>query len=132
MGARNTTGFYTYATSRLSMPPTTGETAAFESGIKLGALYHQWSGVPVSEDTAGGLERAMTDSMSLQPYVDSAHVEIDRAALSRAINRFGYVGLSGEMLKASVCTVVSGTGARAMLEITDGFPLMRLVEVFDV
>ncbi|MDD1753617.1 MAG: dihydroneopterin aldolase family protein, partial [Methanotrichaceae archaeon] len=35
---------------------TNREIAAFEAGIKLGALYHQFVGVPVSAGTAPTLE----------------------------------------------------------------------------
>ena len=49
--------------------PTKKEIAAFEAGIKLGALYHQFVGSPVSAKTASSLEKAMQESISLQPYV---------------------------------------------------------------
>ena len=32
------------------------ERAGFEAGIKLGALYHQWVGTPISQDSAESLE----------------------------------------------------------------------------
>ncbi|MFH0966806.1 MAG: dihydroneopterin aldolase family protein, partial [Methanobacteriota archaeon] len=35
------------------------ERAAFEAGIKLGALYHQWVGTPVSRESANSLKLAM-------------------------------------------------------------------------
>ena len=45
--------------------PTNREIAAFEAGIKLGALYHQFVGSPVSPKTADSLERAIEESISL-------------------------------------------------------------------
>jgi len=41
--------------------------AIFEAAIKLGALYHQWVGTPVSPSTASVLESAIQESVSLQP-----------------------------------------------------------------
>ena len=61
--------------------PTNREIAAFEAGIKLGALYHQFVGSPVSPKTADSLERAIEESISLQPYVRSVDVRIDRRML---------------------------------------------------
>jgi len=111
------------------MPPTPGELAAFEAGIKLGAIYHQWSGTPASPKTAAALERAMVASVSLQPFVASCDVGIDRAALKRTVNRFGYAELRGEMLTAMVETRVEGARAVAALGLQDGYPMMRLLEV---
>ena len=77
--------------------PTEREAAAFEAGIKLGALYHQFVGSPVSAETAESLEVAMEESISLQPFVRSVSVEIDRQMLGR--NVFGYGELAGKMLR---------------------------------
>jgi len=74
----------------------------------------------------------MADSTSLQPFVCSCSVGIDSEAVERAINRFGYAELRGEMLKADIETCVEGARARAMLEFRDGYPLMQLLEVVDV
>ncbi|MEM0330334.1 MAG: dihydroneopterin aldolase family protein, partial [Archaeoglobaceae archaeon] len=55
--------------------------ASFEAGIKLGALFHQFIGAPVSEKNAEILERAMESCLKLQPYVIEAKVSIDRKKL---------------------------------------------------
>ncbi len=38
---------------------TEAERAAFEAGIKMGTIYHQFVGVPVSSESVETLERAM-------------------------------------------------------------------------
>ena len=43
--------------------------AAFEAGIKLGALYHQFIGSPVSRDSADSLERGMSEAMGVRVCV---------------------------------------------------------------
>ncbi|MCK5108837.1 MAG: hypothetical protein KAR25_04025, partial [Methanosarcinales archaeon] len=48
---------------------TDRDRALLEVGIKLGAMYHQFTGSPVNPDTAGSLAQAIEDSISLQPYV---------------------------------------------------------------
>ena len=77
---------------------TDRDTALFEAGIKLGALYHQFVGSPVNLSTASGLEEAIRDSISLQPYVQSITVAIDREMIRERINDFGYCELEGRML----------------------------------
>ncbi|HNB04242.1 MAG TPA: dihydroneopterin aldolase family protein, partial [Methanoregulaceae archaeon] len=57
--------------------PRDRDQAIFEAAIKLGALYHQWVGTPVSPSTASTLESAIQESVSLQPYVADIHVSLD-------------------------------------------------------
>ena len=107
--------------------PTNKEIAAFEAGIKLGALYHQFVGSPVSPKTADSLERAIENSISLQPYVRSVEVRIDRQMLSE--NAFGYGELEGRMIFAEVEIDYLGETVRARLEYDPDkdYPLMKLI-----
>ena len=104
---------------------TDRERAAFEAGIKLGALYHQWVGTPVSPATAGYLEKAMERAISLQPAVESVRVHLDRSLMSP--NAFGYSEVSGLMLDAEITTRLGTTRCRATLTRTEDYPLMSLV-----
>jgi len=107
--------------------PTQREIAAFEAGIKLGALYHQFVGSPVSPKTAATLEQAITESISLQPYVRSVDVRIDRQMLEE--NAFGYRELEGRMIFAEVEIEYRGEKIKARLEYDSGtdYPMMRLL-----
>ena len=107
--------------------PTNMEIAAFEAGIKLGALYHQFVGSPVSPKTAASLEKAIEESISLQPYVRSVEVRIDRRMLSE--NAFGYGELEGRMIFAEVEIEYLGETARARLEYDPDkdYPMMKLI-----
>ncbi|MEA1945145.1 MAG: dihydroneopterin aldolase family protein [Euryarchaeota archaeon] len=87
---------------------TDRDRALFEAGIKLGALYHQFVGSPVNPDTADGLESAIRNSISLQPYVQEISVSIDREMIRKHLNDFGYCELEGRMLDV---TAVIGFGA---------------------
>ncbi|MEN6395258.1 MAG: dihydroneopterin aldolase family protein, partial [Methanoregula sp.] len=54
------------------------EQAVFEAGIKLGALYHQWVGTPISQESAESVETAIEKAVILQPYVEEITVRLDR------------------------------------------------------
>ncbi len=105
---------------------TPREKAIFEAGIKLGALYHQWVGSPVSPDTASTLERAIKESVSLQPFVEDVKVRLDRGLM--VSNTFGYSELSGLMFDVEVTTRVEGIPCRARLHRVSDYPLMEIVE----
>ena len=106
---------------------TNREIAAFEAGIKLGALYHQFVGSPVSPNTADCLEKAIEESISLQPYIRSVEVRINRQMLSE--NAFGYGELEGRMIFAEVEIEYLGETARARLEYDPDkdYPMMKLI-----
>ncbi|MFC1787084.1 dihydroneopterin aldolase family protein [Halobacteriota archaeon] len=78
------------------------ERALFELGIKLGALYHQYTGAPINMETLESLERAIEKSVSVQQYVLSAKVLIDRDRVQDKLNKFGYCELDGKMLDVRI------------------------------
>ncbi len=103
--------------------------SAFEAGIKLGTLYHQFIGTPVSPETARGLAKAMADAIEQQPGCERASVELNHERIAADRNRFGYAELAGEHLSAEVLVEHEGTRARAELALEDGYPMMRLVSI---
>ncbi len=105
------------------------EVAAFEVGIKLGALFHQFIGAPVSLKNAEILEKAMESCVMLQPYVVMAEVRINREKLREKLSGFDYCSLDGEMLQARVEVEVDGERVTGVLEWDEEkrYPLMRLI-----
>lgn len=100
--------------------------AAFEAGIKLGALFHQFIGAPVSEKNVKILEKAMESCVKLQPYVIDAEVKIELERMQTS--KFGYTSLSPEMLRARVVVEFEGERVEAVLEWDEKlkYPLMKL------
>ena len=107
------------------------EQAAFEAGIKLGALYHQYIGTPVGPESAGSLEKAMAEGMKVQKFVKQAVVTIDRKVLKDSLSSFGYASLSERMLKAEVEIGVEDALVIASLLWVEEmeYPLMRIDEI---
>ncbi len=103
------------------------ERAAFEAGIKLGALYHQWVGTPVSPGTAGGIEAAIRDAVRLQPAVEEIAVTLDQGRMTQ--NTFGYSELSGMMFSVRVTTRVEGVRCLAQLHPSGDYPLMEILAI---
>jgi dihydroneopterin aldolase len=106
------------------------EQAVFEAGIKLGALYHQWVGTPISRSSASSIESAIEKAVILQPFVEMITVRLDRSRMTE--NIFGYSELAGLMFEVEIITRVGFTYCRARLAPHDGYPLMRIVEVHEI
>ncbi len=110
------------------------ETLLFEAGIKLGGVFHQYLGIPVSERTATSLARAIEAAVGLQPFVRRVSVGIHPkrgGPLGRG--RFAYRYLIPEMLDVSVQLVDGPTAVEARLQHRPDlrYPLMKVVRMND-
>jgi hypothetical protein len=106
------------------------EQAVFEAGIKLGALYHQWVGTPISRNSAASVESAIEKAVILQPFVEEITVRLDRNLMTE--NVFGYSELSGLMFNVDIITRVGFTYCHARLAPAEGYPLMKIVKCHEI
>jgi len=109
---------------------TDRDQAIFEAGIKLGALYHQWVGTPISPKSAVSVESTIEQSVILQPFVEEITVRLDRKLMTQ--NVFRYSELSGLMLTVDIVTRVGFSYCRARLSPKDGYPLMQIIECNEI
>lgn len=111
---------------------TRREALLFEAGIKLGGLFHQYLGIPVSERTARALARTIEGAVGLQPYVRSIHVSIDpERAGPKGTGRFAYRYLVAEMIRVRLVLADGDTVVSARLEWRPdlAYPLMSVDRV---
>ncbi len=104
--------------------------AAFEAGIKLGSIYHQYVGAPLTRDTARDLERAIEAGTRVQPLVEDVRVRIDRKRL-RSRGPYKYASLAEDMFTAEVTIRVGRARATGVLRFVPelDYPLMYLRSV---
>lgn len=109
---------------------TDRERAVFEAAIKLGALYHQWVGTPISRESAASIETAIEKAVILQPFVEEITVNLDRSLMTE--NRFGYSELSGLMFNVEIVTRVGFSYCHARLAPEKGYPFMSIAECNEI
>ncbi len=114
------------------MSVTPRDNAVFEAGIKLGALYHQFVGAPVSLKTVESLEKAIAQSISVQPFVKSIKVHIDRKMVKECLSSFGYTELKGPMMKVDAVIKYENYEVSVGMAFKDQYPLMHIKEVKEV
>ena len=116
------------------MVTTERDNALFEAGIKLGALYHQFTGAPVNISTVDSLEQAIKESISVQPYVEKISVTIDRDMVtSRTGEKFKYCELEGRMLEVEARITFGGITATVGLKYDQSldYPLMCIIDIIE-
>ena len=125
---------YIFNGKLLTMVITERDNALFEAGIKLGALYHQFTGAPVNISTIDSLEQAIKESISVQPYVEEISVTIDRDMVTnRTGEKFRYCELEGRMLEVEARITFGGTTATVGLKYDRSmdYPLMRIIDIIE-
>lgn len=112
---------------------TKRERAIFEGGISMGALFHQFIGTPVNKDSKAGLEKAMEESLNLQPTIDNVEVKIRFDKLEEAMTEFDYTSLTGDMLDVRIHTKVDDVTAVIRIEFIEelNYPLMYVEKIDD-
>ncbi|WP_445474068.1 dihydroneopterin aldolase family protein [Methanococcoides methylutens] len=112
---------------------TDRDNAFFEAGIKLGALYHQFTGSPLSLRTVESLENAIAESISVQPCVEQITVSIDRDMVRSKLNdEFGYCELEGRMLNVQIDVKYGSVRAHVSMGFNKelDYPLMKIDKIY--
>lgn len=120
----------TYFTSDI----TNRERACFEIGIKLGALYHILSGIPVSSnpEIIEDIERGIEASISCQPFVKSIKINLNRDEITGdKSSEFKYDEISGKMITAKVIIEYESIEVIAKVEWIEDlqYPLMYIEKI---
>lgn len=112
---------------------TTRERAIFEGAISMGALFHQFVGTPVNKDSKGSLEKAMEESLNLQPAIEKVEVKIRFDKLEESMTEFDYTSLTGDMLDVKIHTQVDKVTAIIRIEFIEelNYPLMYVEDIKD-
>lgn len=117
------------ATSRFKC--SARERACYEAGIKMGTIYHQFVGTPVNLSNVSQLERAIEDSIRVQPFVKDVRVSIDKDSFVKDGDRYSYRSLTGEMIDAVVTIELDGVTLISEMRYDRemGYPLMYISEI---
>jgi hypothetical protein len=107
------------------------EQAIFEGGIKLGALFHQFVGTPVSVRSRGSLETAIEEAVLNQPFVEDVKVKIGGGFFDDIESEFDYLSLTGDMLDVEVVVKAGEVRCTCRLEYKEDlkYPLMYVESI---
>jgi hypothetical protein len=115
---------------------TKRERACFETGIKLGALYHILSGIPIRNDEKiiNNIEKGIESAISCQPYVKSVKIHIDREKISgKKESEYDYDEINGKMIQAELIIEYESIQIQAKVEWIDqmDYPLMFIEKIHE-
>jgi len=112
------------------------ERACFETGIKLGALYHILCGIPITSDekVINSIEKGIEAAISCQPYVQSVKVILDRdKIIGKKSNQFDYDEISGKIIRAELILKYENIEIVAKIDWVEKmqYPLMFIEKIIE-
>jgi len=110
------------------------ERACFETGIKLGALYHILCGIPISTDDniITSIEKGIESAISCQPYVKSVKINMDRnKIIGDKSTQFNYDEITGKIIRAEVMLNYESVEILAKIDWIEelDYPLMFIEKI---
>ncbi|KKM64104.1 hypothetical protein LCGC14_1504760 [marine sediment metagenome] len=116
---------------------TVRERACFETGIKLGALYHILCGIPISSDerTIKSIEKGIEAAISCQPFVKSITIQLNKDKIvGNQSTPFDYDEITGKIIRAEVLIEFESVEIAAKLDWVDDlqYPLMFIESIKEV
>ncbi|MFX1393060.1 MAG: dihydroneopterin aldolase family protein [Promethearchaeota archaeon] len=115
---------------------TDRERACFETGIKLGALYHILCGIPVSsnKNIINSIEEGIEAAISCQPYVKSININLDREKIVGDKNsEFDYDEITGKIIRAELILEYKSINIIAKIDWIEDlqYPLMFIEKIHE-
>ena len=112
------------------------ERACFETGIKLGALFHILCGIPISSDEniISSIEKGIESAISCQPYVKSVKITLDRNKISGdKSTQFDYDEITGKIIRAEVILNYESVEVLAKIDWVKDleYPLMYIEKIVE-
>ena len=112
------------------------ERACFETGIKLGALYHILCGIPISsnEEVINSLEKGIEKSISCQPYVKQIKINLARHLINgKKSDEFDYDEITGKIIRAELILEFEEVEITAKIDWVEDleYPLMFIEKIVE-
>lgn len=113
------------------------ERACFETGIKLGALYHILCGIPITSDEKiiNSIENGIEAAISCQPYVQSVKITLDKGNIKgNKSTEFDYDEISGKIIHAKLTVKYDTIEILAKIDWIEDlqYPLMYIEKIHEI
>ena len=110
------------------------ERACFETGIKLGALYHILCGIPIRSDEKiiSSIEKGIEAAISCQPFVKSVKIKLEKDKIvGNKSTAFDYDEITGKIIQAELIIKYEDIEVLAKIDWIEEmqYPLMYIEKI---
>ncbi|NVM54684.1 MAG: dihydroneopterin aldolase [Candidatus Helarchaeota archaeon] len=110
---------------------TDRDRAVFEGAITLGAIFHQFNGIPIIKSVVPIVKETIEKTMTIQPFIKQINVKINENNLRNFEHSYDYSVLSGDKLELEVISQYGNyqvyLGMKYVEELE--FPLMFIKKI---
>lgn len=110
---------------------TTRDRAVFEGAITLGAIFHQFIGLPLKKSLIPLIEETIEKTMSVQPFIQKIKVKINEDKVRDYEHTYDYSALSGDLLELEVISQYENTRVHLGMKYVEelDYPLMYIKKI---
>ncbi|MFX1297684.1 MAG: dihydroneopterin aldolase family protein [Promethearchaeota archaeon] len=110
---------------------TDRDRAIFEGAITLGAIFHQFNGVPINKSLITLVQNVIEKTMAIQPFIEHINVKIDEKLIRNYNHPYDYSVLSGDKLELEVISHYGNARVQLGMKYVKefDFPLMFIKKI---
>ena len=110
---------------------TARDRAVFEGAITLGAIFHQFTGLPLKKSLIPLIEETIEKTMSVQPFIQKIKVKINEDKVRDYEHTYDYSALSGDLLELEVISQYENTRVHLGMKYVEelDYPLMYIKKI---
>jgi len=113
---------------------TDRDRAIFEGAITLGAIFHQFSGLPIKKSLIPLVKQTIEQTMGIQPFIKKINVKINEKAIRDCDHTYDYSALSGNELELEVISVYGNCKVHLGMKYVEelDYPLMFIKKIENI
>ena len=112
---------------------TERDRAIFEGAITLGAIFHQFNGIPITKSLIPIVSEVIEKTMSIQPFIKDIKVKINEKMLRNYDHSYDYSILSGDKLELELISYYGNYEVHLGMKYVEEleFPLMFIKKIVE-
>jgi hypothetical protein len=110
---------------------TARDRAIFEGAITLGAIFHQFTGLPLKKSLIPIVQEFIEKTMSIQPFIQKVTVKINEKEVRNLEHSYDYSVLSGDLLELEVISQYENVRVHFGMKYVEelNYPLMFIKKI---
>jgi len=113
---------------------TARDRAIFEGAITLGAIFHQFTGLPLTKSLIPLIQETIEKTMSVQPFIQKIKVKINEDEVRDYAHTYDYSVLSGDILELEVISQYENARVHLGMKYVEDldYPLMFIKKIEEI
>ena len=110
---------------------TERDRAIFEGAITMGAIFHQFSGIPITKSLIPLVQETIEKTMAVQPYIKEINIKINEKNIREYKHPYDYSVITGDKLEIAIISQYGKSSVHLGMKYVEelDFPLMFIKKI---